>query len=1507
MGGSSGWLALTSGVTAVAVTVALSGPAQAAPALLAGSADEPGLSALEWEGPYASREVQGGDALQARKAKDHDLRRSGEAPGEEVVDARTERSKTYAGEEPGQFETRLFAEPVHTIDEGEWVEIDTALVAGADGRLSPKVAGVEVSIAPEAGAPELVRLQLPEDKGSIGWSLRGAARSDKAAAPEKGLGAALPGQARGTVKKDTITYQGVVPGVGLELTARSTGIKENLVLQDKDAPKVYFFDLDVDGVQVREAGDGLVFVDGAGQTVAAVPAGYMQDADGAVSPGVEMRLVGPKNDPVLKVSIDSAWLAEKERAFPVLVDPMVEVRSGVVDTHVESDRPTTNFSGYGFMRVGRDSARTARGFIKFDLSSLNGKTIDYANLRFSNRTSVDCTKRTVTAHPIKASWDPNAVSYPGPGYDAKIGEVSIGAGATGCAAAQADMPISQVVRDWTAGDRSNHGLALLGNESDTRSMKVIDSSNAADAAVRPHLVVSWRDSLLGQLGYYTMDTQELTDRSQMSVNVANGNLLVQHVDVALSGNAGLGLNVGRYYNSREDTINPKRAGQTGAGWTLDVGSDVRLSMTSGADGSAYFEGPSGYRVVFKKIGTNKWERPPGLNAELLKAFNGHDYTVHMVDTGMYYHFDGGAALDMIEDQRGNKITMNYASNGETLQSITDTRGGRTTFGYNASGLVSTIADPFGRTTTFAYSGDSLVSSTDSTGKVTRYQYDANRNMSAFIDPRGGTTRYGYNAEDELTSITWADSTSTSPKVTTYNRTYEPTISMTDPNGSSDWTWVFDRKGRLETFYSPRSGVGTDYAYNAFNAVTSYTSNTGGIGTITYDGYNVKSIQSANGATSQFEYPTASSGSPAPNRPTKFTNAQGVALSYQWANSQEMTTVTQDSTVMSRMTYRLKGAACAGSLDRATDGRGQVTIYSYDSRCRLTKVDRPAPMGDTTLTYDGQDRVRTVTDARGIGQTISYDNLDRVTQVVYTTPGSTATDRVSYSYDANGNRTTRTDTVPGKAAKSSSWTLDARNRVLSETLPEGNNTYTYDKVGNLATLTNAWGTTRYTYDAENDVKSITPPTGPAIAFDYYEHTYAAVKFPNGVTDAQHYDTDGRIQKIDQYFYNQSTYRQLARQDLNYKGTDSLHEITDPAFNYSLKYTYDSKGRIATSYGVSEGDIFENNSYQYDNNSNRTSWTFGSRDTVVSYRGTYNAADQLTSVSEQWPGQAARSTTYSYDTVGNQTGNSAGAQMTYDARGRATSVKHEHSTRGAEAGEYNGTSQVERTRIGGWTFTNSVVGVTSSTQSAEGTRHYVHAPDGRVLAEYRAKDGQWRYYLTNHQGSIVGGTDSAGWQTESYGYGPYGEYQYGSGGGTNLIHWRYTGEWLDGDSVSGNGYYKIGLRYYDDHQGRWTQTDPAERVVNPMQPSEAQPYNYAGCNPTNQTDPTGAMSMWEGVATFAGGVLACAETGLLVGGYGAAVGALFPGVGSVAGGVVGGLYGCGAGVIMYGLTGWNPPGF
>ena len=88
-------------------------------------------------------------------------------------------------------------------------------------------------------------------------------------------------------------------------------------------------------------------------------------------------------------------------------------------------------------------------------------------------------------------------------------------------------------------------------------------------------------------------------------------------------------------------------------------------------------------------------------------------------------------------------------------------------------------------------------------------------------------------------------------------------------------------------------------------------------------------------------------------------------------------------------------------------------------------------------------------------------------------------------------------------------------------------------------------------------------------------------------------------------------------------------------------------------------------------------------------------------------------------------------------------------------------------------------------------------------------------------------------------------------------------------------------------RWNQTDRVERVVNPGQPAEAQPYTYAGANPTNQTDPTGACSQTE--QNFLFGVTMVAAAAAIPATFGGSTGVIAAGAAAS-----GWSWGVGAGV-------------
>ena len=152
--------------------------------------------------------------------------------------------------------------------------------------------------------------------------------------------------------------------------------------------------------------------------------------------------------------------------------------------------------------------------------------------------------------------------------------------------------------------------------------------------------------------------------------------------------------------------------------------------------------------------------------------------------------------------------------------------------------------------------------------------------------------------------------------------------------------------------------------------------------------------------------------------------------------------------------------------------------------------------------------------------------------------------------------------------------------------------------------------------------------------------------------------------------------------------------------------------------------------------------------------------------------------------------------------------------------------------------------------------IREPTGQLTALRRTGSGT-RYPITDALGSVIALTDAAGTKTDTFYYDPYGADTGRTGTtGTTENPYRFAGEHRDP-----TGLYKIGQRYYTPELGRWTQPDPFRRTVNPLSPPDASPYIYAGNNPCNYTDPTGAASCaWQTfdliVAAFAtiGGGLA-----------------------------------------------------
>ena len=182
-----------------------------------------------------------------------------------------------------------------------------------------------------------------------------------------------------------------------------------------------------------------------------------------------------------------------------------------------------------------------------------------------------------------------------------------------------------------------------------------------------------------------------------------------------------------------------------------------------------------------------------------------------------------------------------------------------------------------------------------------------------------------------------------------------------------------------------------------------------------------------------------------------------------------------------------------------------TSYSYDTLSRLLSVlhNGGALPGSTGYTYDAAGNRTSKTAVQeaspnpvSVLSQYTYDNIYELTQAVV---NGSATE--GYTYDAVGNRQT--------SAGPTSYNYNTSNELTSTSSA----TYTYDNNGNTTSKTDSTGTTNYTWDYENRLTSVTlPGTGGTVNFKYDPFRRRIYRSSPAGTDVYAYDGDNVIQEL-----------------------------------------------------------------------------------------------------------------------------------------------------------------------------------------------------------------------------------------------------------------------------------------------------------------------------------------------------------------------------------------------------------
>ncbi|HZD53807.1 MAG TPA: RHS repeat-associated core domain-containing protein, partial [Woeseiaceae bacterium] len=402
--------------------------------------------------------------------------------------------------------------------------------------------------------------------------------------------------------------------------------------------------------------------------------------------------------------------------------------------------------------------------------------------------------------------------------------------------------------------------------------------------------------------------------------------------------------------------------------------------------------------------------------------------------------------------------------------------------------------------------------------------------------------------------------------------------------------------------------------------------------------------------------------------------------------------------------------------------------------------------------------------------------------------------VAYTYD-NINRVTFRN-APG-SSNDQTFTYDLLGRLLSVSISGHTNSFTYNALGQLTSAGSPLGSVSYQYGTGGRRIRMTYPDGFYVRYDYdWAGAMTRVR-ENGATSGAgllavySYDNLGRRTSITRGNGVTTTYGYDAASRL-----DSLTQnLAGSAHDLTTTFNHNSAGQVSSR-------TASNDLYAWTDHTNMDNLTqVNGRNQITSEGGVsfaYDARGNLTSDGVN---------TYGYDADNRLVSGSGGLSLAYDAVGRL--YKEDSSSLPATRFLYDGADLIAE-------------------YNASGTlqRRFVYgAGAGAPLVWYEGQGtSDRRWLLADERGSVLAVTSGSGSATVINRYDEYGQPSAG-----NLGRFQYTGQaWSEAAQAY---YYKA--RFYAPEHGRFLQSDPIGYSAG------LNLYAYVGHDPVNAIDPSGMI--------------------------------------------------------------------
>jgi YD repeat-containing protein len=296
--------------------------------------------------------------------------------------------------------------------------------------------------------------------------------------------------------------------------------------------------------------------------------------------------------------------------------------------------------------------------------------------------------------------------------------------------------------------------------------------------------------------------------------------------------------------------------------------------------------------------------PAGMPLNCTQAF--YDGTANFAGRVTGYAYDPYTTTTTIYDQTGGVVGATN-SLGETIIIGPE------------HGVLSTLTDPSGHTTTFTYDpAGSVAQVIAPMSSTTSYTYDSDQRATQVTDPLGGVTTNAYDSEGRMMTSTDAAGVTTT---NTYDSSTGRLTAQTETQGGmtiDTITYMYDPSGQLMEVSDSHGNV-TTYTYNPMGQVASETVD--GVTTMyTYDpSGDVASMSVSGGPTTTYMYDPD-------NQLIKATETNGGVT--------DITMYSYDPD---------------GNLIQVTDPEGEITKFTYDAYGDVISMIDPNG-GTTSFAY-----------------------------------------------------------------------------------------------------------------------------------------------------------------------------------------------------------------------------------------------------------------------------------------------------------------------------------------------------------------------------------------------------------------------------------------------------------------------------------------------------------------------------------------------------------------------------